>query len=86
MSICVKCSNATLYIDGRLRCDLEYSQLIEDCLGFNEGRFKMFKPEAVEEDKVQKVRKIVISKPKAVLPKKRKSKGPPRGQGSFKFD
>ena len=86
MPICAKCNIATLYPDGMLRCDLEYDQPIEDCLGFNDGKFKIFKPEEkVVEEKVQALR---VSKPKVSKVKisKRKSKAPPKGQGAFKFD
>ena len=86
MTICAKCNIATLYPDGRLRCDLEYSQPIEDCLGFDDGKFKMYKPEEkVAEEKVQALK---VSKPKVSKVKisKRKSKASPKGQGAFKFD
>lgn len=91
---CALCTKATLYIDGKLRCDLEYDQERADkasmCFGHIEGRFKMFEPGEVqdEERKIQqqKVRKTVSSKatlPKTAKPKKTRKSKIPKEQGKL---
>lgn len=91
---CALCQKATLYIDGKLRCDLEYDQERADqarmCFGQIEGRFKMFEPDKMQEEErkmqTQKVRKTVKPKaalPKAVKPKKSRKSKIPAGQAKL---
>lgn len=91
---CALCTKATLYIDGKLRCDLEYDQERADeasmCFGHIEGRFKMFEPDKEKEEvlKTQKPQKVKVAKPKATLskvgkPKKARKSKIPAGQAKL---
>lgn len=53
VSPCIKCSDATQYPDGALRCDHDLHLAIDGCPNIKAGHLKMFRPNM--KDKVKRI-------------------------------
>ncbi len=84
MESCVHCSNATLYQDGRLRCDTDNKAAKTPCWNIAPGRSKLFKLDSRQApEPLKRSVPIKAALPKPKPPKPPKSRPASKGQPSL---